>query len=799
VGVGLTFMYNDGKQWSRESSDTISFPRPVVVPNSLHVPGGTPSNDLAGSSSQGEFVRFYARNVGDTASLLAVYYDRPGGLFNSSTQQCTSLSIPVPYDSITGITVLQCRTQPGTGGPYVFKVVALNAWSDEGTDTYSYPQAPVIEQVLGSAPCVNNLVLNSTANCPTTGGVDITILGSAFTSTGAAVKVGANDCLITFLVSSQIICTLPAGTGLNLAVSVFAANLLSAPAPLLSYQQANITSVSGCATNDAFTTSNCPRLGSTTITITGSSFGASGAQVLVGGSSCSNVVHDSSTPQTKVTCQLPRGVDLDVAVLLLQAGGAISLTTGTVSYVQCAVGYYQANLTDYGCTPCSPGSYTDVTGALACTLCPKGRAQPLAAQSLCDQCVPGKYAPSVGYSDCLNCSASEFALGFGASQCSSCPAGSYRSSQTSCVPCPIGTAYAGDVIGGVTVCANCSTGYFAGSTGQASCTACGLGTYSSVAAATTCIACPVGQQQSSSAASFCSDCAIGSASASTGTITCPSCGLGRFANTTGLTACTACAIGSSQSVTSATVCDVCSAGSYQPFTGQGACITCPAGKYQASSGQSLCVDCSVGTAGTPVAGTGLTACSNCTTGYAASTPGLATCQICSSGRFSGSQGQSVCEQCAPGTFNPSAGSSVCLACGVAPSALGSYNSNSGQSGCASCDIGFFSNKTGVTQCDRCVAGRYSSALGSSFCIDCGVGYITTSDAQPPAGCVACPIGSFSSQPVSTACMPCGFGQSTAGASGAATCTDCIAGTVAAAPGSGVCTVCPNMLFFSSVV
>jgi len=40
-------------------------------------------------------------------------------------------------------------TQPGDGSGYVFQVQTLNAFSDPGTDNYSYPIPPSITSVVG--------------------------------------------------------------------------------------------------------------------------------------------------------------------------------------------------------------------------------------------------------------------------------------------------------------------------------------------------------------------------------------------------------------------------------------------------------------------------------------------------------------------------------------------------------------------------------------------------------------------------------------------------------------------------
>lgn len=53
------------------------------------------------------------------------------------------------------------------------------------------------------------------------------------------------------------------------------------------------------------TTYNCLRQGGETITVEGKYFGESGSQITIDGIKCKNVRHDTSSPQTKITCTTP--------------------------------------------------------------------------------------------------------------------------------------------------------------------------------------------------------------------------------------------------------------------------------------------------------------------------------------------------------------------------------------------------------------------------------------------------------------------------------------------------------------
>lgn len=110
---------------------------------------------------------------------------------------------------------------------------------------------------------------------------------------------------------------------------------------MVSYSPPHISSVSGCtATSNAKETKDCARLGGTTITIQGDSFGAAGATVLIGSSQvraggtlldcppwlawltsrlvcvqCNKTTHDLVTPHTKLTCVVPGDNGLDRTVI----------------------------------------------------------------------------------------------------------------------------------------------------------------------------------------------------------------------------------------------------------------------------------------------------------------------------------------------------------------------------------------------------------------------------------------------------------------------------------------------------
>jgi hypothetical protein len=168
IGAGLVFVLQSELLVSPEGVDTLSYPAPVILPNTIRGQNidATKSNEYTGQFSEGDVIFFGVANVGSDASMLEVRYDKPG--VSPKTQQCTGISLFIT----TNGTVLRCTTSPGVGKGFVFQVRASNAWSAEGTDVYNYVTAPAVERVSG---CTD--VGNVTTNCPTVGGNVLTLYG----------------------------------------------------------------------------------------------------------------------------------------------------------------------------------------------------------------------------------------------------------------------------------------------------------------------------------------------------------------------------------------------------------------------------------------------------------------------------------------------------------------------------------------------------------------------------------------------------------------------------------------------
>ncbi len=159
---------------------------------------------------------------------------------------------------------------------------------------------------------------------------------------------------------------------------------------------------------------------------TGSSFGFSGASVIVGVSLATNVVHKNGSEHRELSFTLPGGVGLRQAILVLQ-GGDIRSSPAAVSYHQCAFGEYQSGRE---CLPCDAFGYSNTLDATRCVGCPEGfYPNRTSGATSCSACPRGKASAS-GQSSCSECGVGR-AQPFEAQRaCVVCPAGRFSANQT---------------------------------------------------------------------------------------------------------------------------------------------------------------------------------------------------------------------------------------------------------------------------------------------------------------------------------------------------------------------------------
>ena len=81
-------------------------------------------------------------------------------------------------------------------------------------------------------------------------------------------------------------------------------------------------------------------------------------------------------------------------------------TTCPVGYIYNSnpnVGVSSVNL--WGCTICSPGTFSASSGSASCTPCSLGTFTSSAGSTSCSACQPGMFASSLGQNSCSSCSA----------------------------------------------------------------------------------------------------------------------------------------------------------------------------------------------------------------------------------------------------------------------------------------------------------------------------------------------------------------------------------------------------------
>jgi hypothetical protein len=610
-----------GFQQSLPGTDSLRYPQPLIQTATLDFGGGSNGTTLLqGTETAGQTIQFRALNLGSNAALLSISYGISGS--GSYDQVCSAITL-----SGTIVTCLMSALARNAAvGPYSFVISALNQQSPEGSDQYNYPTAPQVYSVTG-CPFQSG---NVTTQCPTTGGVTITLNGAQFAQIDTTVTVGGVACSnYIFFSVSLATCRLPSGTGLLRTIIVAVGSLFSAGDLLVSYSVPSITSVSGC-TDSYPTTLSCPRTGGTIITLVGAMFGSSGATVIVGGISATNVTHDSLQPHSKLTFTLPTSFGLARSIFLLQKGGEISQNAVTLSYL-----------------PCPPGTHEDLNSAV------------------CISCAPGSYSAASGLLQCINCSSGTFNNVTGATFCLQCALGRYALA-----------------LSGALGCADCPPGTQNDATSQVSCSQCAAGKYSSSYATASCLSCPVGRFSSLAGQSVCSACPPGQFNPLTGAVACTLCLEGTFSVANASTSCLACSSGQYQSSVGRTVCVFCAAGTYANVPGQAACQPCASGSFANATGFATCAPCPAGTYSVLTGSVGPTQCAPCSAGSFIDTTGQGTCLLCAQGTYNTASRQSACINCAAGSFNPSIGQTRCQNC-----LAGAYASNSGSVACSPCPLG----------------------------------------------------------------------------------------------------------------
>lgn len=256
-----------------------------------------------------------------------------------------------PTGELYTTTRIECATPAGSGGPHDV-VVAVNGQSDSFS-SFTY-NAPVISSISPSS------------GWSTDGTTVLTLEGSNFFVSSAnparatTVDVGGSDCPVIDNNHTFIQCTVPAGAGTAVQVSVLVDGRSTTSSASGSYATPSITGVTGCDDSEADGhTRYCATDGSSSITLTGTNFGSDAAllNITIGGELCAAVAMD--TAHTVFTCSPVAATGTNVAVRIYVDGQSSaeytgvsfrgpSITTGTLQF--------------QGGSPASPLGVSDVHG-----------------------------------------------------------------------------------------------------------------------------------------------------------------------------------------------------------------------------------------------------------------------------------------------------------------------------------------------------------------------------------------------------------------------------------------------------
>lgn len=664
-------------------------------------------------------------------------------------------------------------------------------------------------------------------DCPTSGGVTITLVGHNFcagepTCLQSVRLGGAGDLMcqeVADIEETTLTCVLPPGSGRRYpVVTVLDDTSSESTAIYIQYASPRITRVHGCNNQDtavgavechfpsSFETGGptllskggdndgigkVKSLNSGTqarLTIEGENFGPSGAQVFIGAYPCSDVVHDALSPHTLLTCVPPpmySRVGLQLIVVTPESSTAHEAEESvSVSFAQCPKGYIPTANSSL-CHPCSKGFYaatsasflsstspTTLESTIECRPCPPGHFSSSPASDSCELCPQGTFNPNFAASTCQTCPSATFSSSPGAISCEPCRYGETNDTDSKwCIPCPVSQGFGRGNSG----CQLCPNGTYSTPTSGGICQLCPAGRFSNISslqhAATVgdglnaCIACPKGTYSANPGAPSCSPCSTGTYADIEGSLSCTPCVFGTAATSTGSSSCNQCSAGSVSFLSRFLI-------AYQENSNINnvalpTCSQCVQGKYAPINGSAECLPCQRGRYGT--------------------IRGAELCLPCDAGKYTPYEGNLTCFSCEPGRYSTlemmqSGGATTCLNC-----PLGTVATNHGNSVCHICEAGKYSDGIAPDQpCASCPRNSYSSERGSSSCRPCPPGTVTPGNSEGHSGCVGCDPGTYWTS--SYTCVTADLGRHVPEA-GASQSFDCPAGTFANVTGLSYCYAC----------
>eukprot|EP00163_Fabomonas_tropica_P033242 TRINITY_DN863_c0_g1_i5.p1 TRINITY_DN863_c0_g1~~TRINITY_DN863_c0_g1_i5.p1 ORF type:complete len:6170 (-),score=768.16 TRINITY_DN863_c0_g1_i5:895-19404(-) len=212
--------------------------------------------------------------------------------------------------SILSHELAKCQTPAGIGGG--INVVLSRAGQDNTGQTGSYALWTY------ERPTVTNLDPDTT---PAVGGVNITITGTQFGPAGTlpTASIGGTVCSNpVWLSGTSMLCSVPAGVGLNLVVTVTIGGNTNNPGARFTYAPPTVTLAS---------LQTGPTLGGSVVTLSGTNFGVAGNSVVlkVGGIACQNPTNNVLS-DTKVKCVVPAGIGYNRDIFIDASGQDTTLS-----------------------------------------------------------------------------------------------------------------------------------------------------------------------------------------------------------------------------------------------------------------------------------------------------------------------------------------------------------------------------------------------------------------------------------------------------------------------------------------
>ncbi len=397
TGIGLHITVSAGGQ-TATSSDTLTFPALPIVERVSGCVDDLDTNSTSQCGTEG----------GQVITLYGKVFVSPLTIFVGGSRCSGETS----YDTNTRAT---CVLPPGTGA---LKAVTVSSTGQTSSDlvkklSYAAPSITAIE----SDACTPLDPL-TVVNCPSHGGVPITIEGRNFGGSLAGALIGSALCQSPqqdpIFPHRKLVCTIPPGTASGLGVLLLqSGGALTESGAKLSYSQcqpglrvssADQYSCTACENGkmaDVLSAKTCTEC-------------FPGKRANAEKSACVDCAPGFSSPQGSDVC-------------FQCSTGKFASAPGLVQCEDCAPGSYADTAGRSICIPVAAGYFQDMSGQTVQKPCPRGYVNPTSNNPTCQACGIGRYQSEMAQFECENCPAGSIAPSSGSSACTNCTAGFYNS------------------------------------------------------------------------------------------------------------------------------------------------------------------------------------------------------------------------------------------------------------------------------------------------------------------------------------------------------------------------------------